>query len=94
MNASLSICYKLWEKMFIFTINIPAKLKVIWGLIFRGKRPTRPTGAYFQRGPVFEGGLLFRVYSILPLGNKLFSDHKDFHLPCHKVTTHSPFVKL
>ncbi len=35
-----------------------------WGLTFRGKRPARPRGAYFQRGLIFEGGLLFRVYSL------------------------------
>ncbi len=64
VNISLSICYKLWENFFVFTINIPAKSNITCGLIFRGKRPARPTGAYFQRGLIFEGGLLFRVYSI------------------------------
>ncbi len=52
------------HKLFIFTINIPAKFKITRGLILRGKRPARHTGAYFQRGLIFEGGLLFRVYSI------------------------------
>ena len=63
-DAPLSICYKLLEKLFIFTVNIPAKFKIPWGLIFGGKRHARPTGAYFQRGLIFEGGLLFRVYSM------------------------------
>ncbi len=34
------------------------------GAYFQGKGPARPMGAYFQRGLIFEGGLLFRVYSI------------------------------
>ncbi len=49
MNTSLSICYKLLEKLFIFTINIPAKFEITQGFIFRGKSPARTTGAYFQR---------------------------------------------
>ena len=56
VNTSLNICYKLLEKLFIFTINIPTIFKITQGLIFRGKRPARPTGAYFQRGLIFEGG--------------------------------------
>ncbi len=48
---------------FIFKGILPTKVNIIGGLIFRGKRPARAMGAYFQRGLIFEGGLLFRVYS-------------------------------
>ncbi len=41
------------KKLFIFTINIPAKFKITWRLIFRGKRPARPTGAYFRGGGAY-----------------------------------------
>ncbi len=39
------------------TGKIQTKVNIKWGLIFRGKKPARPMGAYFR------GGLLFRVYS-------------------------------
>ncbi len=88
MNISLSICYKLWGNLFIFTINIPAKSNITWGLIFRGKIPARPMGAYFQRGLIFEGGLLFRVYStsislyLLSFGQ---INEKVLFFTCHKL---------
>ncbi len=73
--------YKFWEQLFVFEticgriFTFPGgkyrQKLTSYGGLFSGVMTCKAHGGLFLKGPlIFEGGLLFRVYSIMSTANE------------------------